>query len=83
MSDQFSRYELDLLDFIKFNKVKLADKIPIAGKDERKPLLRQVNKDVDNMNSIVNKIVQNYFLELVVRFIILFFKQRLMTWNSS
>jgi hypothetical protein len=53
MSDQFGRYELDLLDLIKTNKVKLADKIPIADKDERRALIRQVNKDVDNMNAMV------------------------------
>jgi hypothetical protein len=54
MSDQFGRYELDLIDLIKSNKIKLADKIPIADKDEKRALLRQVTKDVDTMTATVS-----------------------------
>ena len=54
MSDQFCRYELDLIDLIKTNKVKLADRIPIADKEERRTLIRQVNKDLDTMNVMVH-----------------------------
>ena len=32
MTDQFSRYELDLIDLIKSSKTLLADKIPIADR---------------------------------------------------
>ena len=32
MTDQFGRYEQDLLEVIKSAKIKLADKIPIAEK---------------------------------------------------
>lgn len=32
MSDQFERYELDLIEVIKSAKIKLADQIPITEK---------------------------------------------------
>ena len=54
MSDQFTRYEQDLLNLIKTNKVKLADKFPVAENNEKKSILRLVGKDVDDMNTIIN-----------------------------
>lgn len=49
MSDQFKRCEQDLIGIIKSAKTKLADEIPIADREERKGLLRQVNKNLEDM----------------------------------
>ena len=53
MSDQFERYEQDLIEVIKSSKIKLADEIPIADKDANRVLIRQVTKEIDDMNSIL------------------------------
>ena len=54
MSDQFERYEQDLIEVIKSAKTKLADEIPIAEKDAKRVLIRQVTKEIDDMNAIVS-----------------------------
>lgn len=53
-SDQFTRYEGDLIAIIKSAKTKLADQIPISDKEERKALLRQVNKEIDEIYLIID-----------------------------
>lgn len=54
MAGPFERYEQDLLEVIKSAKTKLADKIPIAEKEERKQLLRQCTRELDDVVSIVS-----------------------------
>ena len=50
----FEQCEQDLVDLIKSAKTKLADKIPIAtDKEEKKSLMRQLNKEMADMNSLL------------------------------
>lgn len=60
MAGPFERYEQDLLEVIKSAKTKLADKIPIAEKEERKQLLRQCTRELDDVVSIVNDSTFNF-----------------------
>ncbi|RMZ95589.1 vesicle transport through interaction with t-SNAREs -like protein, partial [Brachionus plicatilis] len=53
MSEQFARYEQDLINFIKSCKTILADKIPIAETDERKSLIRQLRQTTEDITRII------------------------------
>ena len=73
MSDQFERFEQDLIEIIKSTKIKLADEIPISdnctfemflfnqlllykkllSKELRRVLIRQVTKEIDDINGII------------------------------
>jgi vesicle transport through interaction with t-SNAREs 1 len=54
MSDQFGRYEQDLLSLIKETKTKLSDKLTIIQNVEtRKSLQRQIQKEIDDMTALI------------------------------